>query len=420
MRRVMRRLAHTQDKEKRPVPPLPKEIWALVAAAFIIAVGFGIVAPIIPQFARSFDVSLAAASAVVSVFAGSRLLFAPVSGRAIDRLGSRKVYLTGLITVAITTGLVGAVSDYWQIVVLRGIGGIGSTMFTVSAMGLIVRMAPPEVRGKASSIYATGFLVGNIVGPVVGAALSFMGMRAPFFIYGATVLLAAAVVYVMLSAEAIGSYENTNTLAPMTFSEAWRDSAYRAALVSAFANGWSNFGVRVAIIPLFSAAMFHQAGAVAGIALAFFAGGNALALQFSGRLSDQWGRKPLVITGLVINAVFTASIGLTQEPITLLTVSVFAGFGAGCLNPAQQAALADVVGRERSGGRVLANFQMAQDFGTITGPIVVGALAGWVGYGWAFASCGLIGFTAAVVWLGARESLESRDDGAAESPCRKG
>nr|WP_051067271.1 MFS transporter [Corynebacterium ciconiae] len=416
----MRRQGSTRKPDKHPVPPLPKEIWALVAAAFIIALGFGIVAPIIPQFARSFDVSLAAASAVVSVFAASRLFFAPVSGRAIDRIGSRKVYLTGLVTVAITTGLVGATHQYWQILVLRGIGGIGSTMFTVSAMGLIVRMAPPAVRGKASSIYATGFLVGNVVGPVVGAALSFMGMRAPFFIYGATVLLAAAVVYVMLSEEVIGNYEKGDTSPPMHFREAWRDSAYKAVLVSGFANGWSNFGVRVAVIPLFAAAMFHQAGAVAGIALAFFAGGNALALQFSGRLSDRWGRKPLVIPGLVINAVFTASIGLTHEPITLLTVSVFAGFGAGCLNPAQQAVLADVVGRHRSGGRVLANFQMAQDLGAITGPIVVGALAEHAGYEWAFASCGVIGLCAATVWLKARESLDLSVAEDEETASRKG
>lgn len=66
------------------------EIWVLVAAAFIIALGYGLIAPILPQFVVTFDVSLAAASAVVSIFAGARLLFAPVSGTLIDRLGSRR------------------------------------------------------------------------------------------------------------------------------------------------------------------------------------------------------------------------------------------------------------------------------------------------------------------------------------------
>ena len=82
--------------ETAPPPKIPREIWVLVAAAFIIAAGFGLVSPIIPQFARSFDVSTTAASAVVSVFAASRLLFAPASGKLIDLIGSRKVYITGL------------------------------------------------------------------------------------------------------------------------------------------------------------------------------------------------------------------------------------------------------------------------------------------------------------------------------------
>ena len=40
----------------------------------------------------------------------------------------------------------------------------------------------------------------------------------------------------------------------MTVTEALRDSAYRAALIGGFANGWANFGVRVALVPLFAAA----------------------------------------------------------------------------------------------------------------------------------------------------------------------
>ena len=56
------------------------EIWVLVAAAFLIALGFGIVAPVLPQFARSFDVGVMAASAIVSIFAFVRLVFAPAGG----------------------------------------------------------------------------------------------------------------------------------------------------------------------------------------------------------------------------------------------------------------------------------------------------------------------------------------------------
>ena len=56
---------------------VPVEIWILVAAAFLIALGYGLVAPILPQFAQSFDVGVMAASAIVSIFAFVRLVFAP-------------------------------------------------------------------------------------------------------------------------------------------------------------------------------------------------------------------------------------------------------------------------------------------------------------------------------------------------------
>lgn len=54
----------------------------------MIALGFGVVAPALPQYARSFGVSVTAATAVVSSFAAFRLVFAPVAGALVQRLGS--------------------------------------------------------------------------------------------------------------------------------------------------------------------------------------------------------------------------------------------------------------------------------------------------------------------------------------------
>lgn len=69
-------------------PRLPWEIWVLVVASLVIALGFGVVAPALPQYARSFGVSVTAATAVVSSFAAFRLVFAPVAGAPVQRLGS--------------------------------------------------------------------------------------------------------------------------------------------------------------------------------------------------------------------------------------------------------------------------------------------------------------------------------------------
>lgn len=385
-------------------PPVPREILVLVAAAFVIAVGFGLISPILPQFAKSFDVTVAAATVIVSAFAFFRLLFAPAGGALVTRLGERPVYLTGLIIVAVSTGASAFAQTYWQLLIFRSLGGIGSTMFTVSAMALLVRMAPPVIRGKVSSLYGSAFLIGGVIGPVIGGLLGEFGMRVPFVVYGIALLIAAAFVGVMLRGAHMRPDPTRAELPPMLVREARQNSAYRAAMVSAFANGWTNFGVRIAVLPLFAVAIVGETWA-AGVALAVGAGATALTLQVSGRLADSVGRRLPVMIGLALSAVGMGAMGLSGGLVLILVLSAVVGVGAGLLNPAQQASVADVVGNDRSGGKVLAGYQMCQDAGGIGGPILVGLVADHAGWDWAFALSGVISALAIIPWVRAQETL---------------
>lgn len=386
-------------------PPIPREIRVLIASAFVIAIGFGLVAPVLPQYAASFDVGVAAASVIVSAFAFMRLVFAPAGGVLITRLGERPVYLAGLLIVAASTGACALAGDYWQLLIFRGLGGVGSTMFTVSAMGLIVRLAPPTIRGRVSSAYAGAFLIGGIAGPILGSLTAGFGYRVPFVIYAVALVIAAGVVAVFLRGAALRPPPGSTPPPALTVTEALRDSAYRAALIGGFANGWANFGVRVALVPLFAAASAGLGAAWAGFALTIFAVGNALALQVSGRLVDAHGRRRLVILGLLVSAVGTVSFGMAHSPVPFLLLSLLAGAGAGIVNPAQQAAVADVVGQERSGGKVLATFQMATDGGAILGPVLTGWVADAVGFPAAFAVTAAVLLIGALAWVPARETM---------------
>ena len=89
-------------------------------------------------------------------------------------------------------------------------------------------------------------------------------------------LIAAALVGVFISGAALRPAEGAPVLPVMTVRDGWRDSAYRASIGSAFANGWANFGVRNAILPLFAAVVIGKEPWVAGTALAVFAAGNAV------------------------------------------------------------------------------------------------------------------------------------------------
>ncbi|WP_419790059.1 MFS transporter [Rothia aeria] len=193
-----RRIRFTRTRETVQGSKIPTGLKVLIAASFMIALGYGLVAPVLPSFARSFNVGVTATTIVVSALAAMRLAFAPSAGKLISRFGERPIYTCGMIIVAVSSFVNAAAWDYWVLLASRAFAGIGSVMFTVSAMGLLVRLAPSHMRGRVSGYYATAFLLGNIMGPVVGGALSGLGMRLPFALYGCSLLVAGAIVWFML------------------------------------------------------------------------------------------------------------------------------------------------------------------------------------------------------------------------------
>ncbi len=416
-----RRRGHRVGKADRP--PLPSEIWVLIAAAFCVAIGFGLVSPVLPQFALSFGVGVAAASAIVSAFAAMRLLFAPVSGRLVQMLGERRIYLVGLLIVALSTGASAFAQTYWQLMVLRSLGGIGSTMFTVSSMALVIRLSPPTERGRVTGLWSTCFLIGGLSGPLVGGALAGLGLRAPFLIYAVALLAAVAVVYFNLRDSRITETESAADAATVSFVQGLARPEYRAALWSNFANGAAVFGVRMALVPLLVVEVLGQPSGMAGVALTVFAAGNATVLFFSGRLSDTYGRRPLLISGALVCAIGTTGLGLSPNLAWLLVTSFVAGVGSGLFTPAQQAAVGDIIGSRARGGTMLAGFQMSQDLGTVLGPIVVGAIAQQLGYGAGLAATGSLLAVAAIAWFIVPEPMkrasldpEPEPSGPAERP----
>ncbi|MGH3913200.1 MAG: MFS transporter [Pseudonocardiaceae bacterium] len=385
----------------------------LVVVSFVIAIGFGIVAPALPAFARSFDVSVTAAAMVVSAFAFMRLVFAPASGKLVSRFGERPIYIWGIILVGLSTGACAFAADYWQLLVLRAFGGIGSTMFTVSAVALLIRLTPPPMRGRSTGLWATSFLLGNVIGPLVGGGLIGISLLAPFIIYAIALFIAAAVAWLFLRRSTLlGAMTEGDTTA-LSVREALRHPTYRAALVSNFANGWAVFGVRVSLMPLFVVEVLNRAESMAGVALSVFAAGNVALLMVSGKIADSFGRRPPVLAGLMITGAATIWIGFTDGMTQFLLATLIAGLGTGLITPPQGAAVADVIGSKAKGGPVLATFQMAADVGAIIGPIAAGVLADQFSFSAAFALTGTMALLAAVVWLRATETL-SRGDGQGE------
>ncbi len=178
---------------------VPRDVIAMCGVAFCVALGFGVVAPAIPLFATQFGVDATAAGAVVSVFALMRLVSGLAAGRVVDALGERTSLMVGVGVVGVSSLLAGLAANYPQLLILRGVGGVGSAVFGVAAMSLVLRVASRQMRGRAVSIYRGGFLVGGIAGPAVGGAVLGLSLRAPFFLYAGTLALAGVVAMVFVS-----------------------------------------------------------------------------------------------------------------------------------------------------------------------------------------------------------------------------
>lgn len=399
-RRERRRRRPTDD----PPSPLrlPAEIRVLVGAAFVVALGYGIAAPALPAFARSFDVGVTAASAVVSAFAVVRIAFAPLSGRLVGRLGELRVFCGGLVVVGLSSAACAAAATYPQLLAFRAAGGVGSTMFTVSAASLVIRIAPPRIRGRASGAWASGFLLGTIAGPVVGGALATTSLRAPFLVYAALLAVATVVTGAVLRGQVGPRIPDGRASAPVTFAHLLRHPVFRAALAANVLNGWAVYGVRVALVPLYVVDVLHESDVWSGVALTAFALGTAAALQVGGRWSDLRGRRPPVLAGSAVVAATALWLGSTTTVAGLVAAALCSGIGTGLMNPAANAAVGDLITAHRpdtDGGPALAGFQMVGDFGAVLGPVVAGLVAEEVGYGAGFATIAIMAVASFAGWL---------------------
>jgi len=367
-----------------PFKDLPREFSVLVAASFFVAVGFGIILPVIPVFARSFGVNNAAIGLIVSMFAITRFASGLISGKLVDLYGERAVYSSGVFMVAVFVFLAGMATNYHQLLFFRAAGGLGSSMFSVAAGSLIMRSVDDEHRGRALSVYNGAFLVGGVSGPAIGGLLSLISLRAPFFVYSALLLASGAVAYFFLKREKIGKRgKSVKAGEHTTVRQALAMKPYRIALMLTFIVNWVVFGLRASIMPIFVIEDLNSSTAVVGFGLALNAIFQGALLMRGGRLSDLNGRRIASLIGSGVTLVGVLFLTFATHSWMYLVAMSIIGIGSAYLSTTPSSIVGDII-RGR-GGQVIAIFQMAGDAGIIVGPLIIGALSDAYSYRTAFA-----------------------------------
>jgi MFS family permease len=360
--------------KKNSNPLLPREVYVLSVVAFFVALGYGMIIPAIPLFAKTFQVNNAQIGAIISAFALARFAMGLPAGKLIDIFGERRVQTAGLLLVAVSTFASGLAMSYWQLLTYRALGGIGSVMFSVSASSLLMRSVDDSIRGRAQSTYNGGFLIGGIAGPAVGGILSVISLRVPFFVYAFTLVCAALVTSFFLSEKRFGiSIKNKQDPEDrILLKDALKSYPFLAAMAISFLTNWVLFGLRNSILPLFAEEQLGVSTTTLGLGFTVAAIVQGIALVYVGKLSDFRGRKFALMIGSFTLLSGVATIIISSNWWYYMLAMVLFGIGGAFEGTGASAVVGDLFGGK--GGRVIALFQMAGDFGNIISPVLLGWL----------------------------------------------
>ena len=166
-------------------------LLVIFLTVFIDLVGFGIVLPLLPIFARTLEASGLVIGLLMASFSAMQFVFAPVWGRLSDRIGRRPVLLVSTAGAAISYALFAVGSGQTGsaaltlLFVSRLFAGICGANITV-AQAYIADITPPEERSKRMGLVGMAFGLGFIFGPALGGlGLKFGNVTTPGWIAAA-------------------------------------------------------------------------------------------------------------------------------------------------------------------------------------------------------------------------------------------
>ena len=170
---------HVRPPGVRPWPAL----WALVIGFFMILVDSTIVSVATPAILEDLHTDVGSVIWVTSAYLLAYAVPLLVTGRLGDRVGPKKVYLTGLALFTLASVWCGFTTSIGMLIVARVFQGLGASMMTPQTMAVITRIFPPDKRGRAMSLWGATAGVATLVGPILGGVLvDGLGWQWIFFI----------------------------------------------------------------------------------------------------------------------------------------------------------------------------------------------------------------------------------------------
>lgn len=391
------------------------EFRRLLAMSITVALGFGMLIPVLPRFAKNFGVSLAVVGLVQLVFGLTRFSFGIVGGVVVDRFGERSSAITGLLIVSLSSYACGFAETFPQLVFARGFGGAGSALFIAGLQNRIIRIIEPEAMGRATVANRATFLIGIGLGPLLGGFVAHsFGLAATFHFYATGLLLAAIIGWFVMAEE--GEKVERVTRSPFAALKAARplfsDLRYVTALSATLAAWWTISGPAQFMGPLFAEDRLGFDSNQIGLAATMIAVGEAAVLPFVGKTADRFGRKAVLLPALAGAVVATVLMGRIEDmPWAFFVLMALLGASIASTSVAAGALLADSIPRGGSGAAVGLG-QMAGDLGYLVAPVATGYAAETLGFSSAYAIAAIPAALMFVVALRLPRGIRARSESA--------
>lgn len=353
----------------------------LFVTVFVDMVGYGIIVPLLPFYAKQYASGALVVGLLGSLYAAMQFACGPVLGGLSDRYGRRPVLLVCLLGASLAYLLLGLAASLAALVLAVVLAG-GASGTLATAQAYIADSTTHEDRAKGLGLIGAAFGLGLMAGPVIGGLLSLYSLGAPA--YAASGLAFANVVFGYLALpESLPPHLRRSVpivrLNPVTqLVGVLRMTSIRALLAAVLLLNLSFAGL-VSNFPLFSNVRFGW-GAAENAFFFAFVGVCAVVTQggLIGRLQPRLGEARLLIGGLTLMALNLALMAIVPAGVLLYPVVGLLALGAGLAIPSVTSIISNRTPDDTQ-GRLMGGIQAILSLALILGPALAGLAFDYIG-----------------------------------------
>jgi multidrug resistance protein len=348
------------------------QLGIIFLTVFIDLVGFGIVIPILPLYAKHFGATELTIGMLLGTYSLMQFLFSPILGKISDRVGRRPVLLVSLLATSAGFAIMGFAQTMVWLFVGRIVPGISGGNIS-TAQAYIADITTPEERSVAMGLIGAAFGLGFTLGPAIGGVLSHFSIAAPFLFASGLALFNAVLAFVRLP-ESLPKEHRVTTEEKASISQVFKHGWHLPALMGGYFFSIAGFAILTTIFALFTQERFGFDAQKNGYVFAFV-GFIGIVIQggLLRRLVKKRSEKSLAVTGVILLIIGMALLPSVGGLASLLTVFAVIGIGNSLVMPT----LTGLASRsaERSWqGRVNGLMQSSGSLARCLGPFLAGEL----------------------------------------------